>query len=387
MAPPLRLLLALPLLAIAAASAHGQDSAREPAELVRSLRALQDQVVYGNAGAHAAQKALLGEIADRLAQAGPEVWQQPRNARAAVAFVLSGGDPRILKKLLGLGALPGMDDNLVRGALAYAEGRSAEAARLLARVDARTLSPGFAGHIALIQSELIAGKDPAKALALLDEARLLAPGTLIEEAALRRQVSAVAAAGDSDRFEMLAANYLRRFPKSVYAGSFRRQFAADIAGRGDAGGPDRAARLEATLAALDPADRADVQLTIAREALLKGKVELARIAATSALRFLEQAGPERLRAQLYEAAALVVTADFDKAVASVESMETARLGGEEAELLAAVLAVAAEVRRSPPLGGAPGEAATEDIAATFKVAGAAREAIARIDQLFGEASE
>ncbi len=382
--PSLRLAILLVSLAIWVAPANGQDAPREPADLVRSLRTLQDQVAYGSASAHATQKALLAQIAAELAQAKPEVWQQPRNARAAIAFVLSGGDPRILKKLLGLGALPGMDENLARGALAYGEGRSDEAAKLLGRIDARALDPSLAGHIALVQSELIAKTDPGKALALLDDARLLAPGTLIEEAALRRQVCAVAATGDIDRFEMLASNYLRRFPKSMYAGSFRHQFAADVAGRNDAGSPSRSARLEATLEALDLADRQDVYLTIAREALLKGKVELARFAAGSALRLLGEGSPERLRAQLYEAAALVVTEDFDKGVSVLEAMETTQLGGEEAELFAAAVAVAAEVRRLPAPGDATGQPGSEDIAATFKAAGTARQAIARVDQLIGE---
>ena len=71
-----------------------------------------------------------------------------------------------------------------------------------------------------------AEKEPAKALAYLDDARLLAPGTLIEEAAFRRQIALIASAGDGERYEMMVARYLRRFPNSVYAGNFRQQFAA-----------------------------------------------------------------------------------------------------------------------------------------------------------------
>ena len=62
--------------------------------------------------------------------------------------------------------LPGMDDKLVQGVLAYGEGRNAEAADLLIRIDARSLDPSIAGHLALVQAELIAKKDAGKALAV-----------------------------------------------------------------------------------------------------------------------------------------------------------------------------------------------------------------------------
>ena len=271
--------LAAPLMALVAvlASAHGQEAGRQPADLVRSLQTLQDEIAQGSAGTHLSQRVRLAQIAEQLALAKPEVWKEPRNARAAIAFVLSGGDPRILKKLSEGGMLSAIDAKLVQGVVAYGEGRSAEAADLLVQIAARSLEPSIAGHLALVQAELTAGKEPSKALAFFDEARLLSPGTLIEEAALRRQISLVAAAKDFDRFDMLAANYLRRFARSVYAASFRQQFAADVAAR-DAGSAGRMAKLVGALEAVDAPDRRDIYLLIAREALIRGKFELARLA-------------------------------------------------------------------------------------------------------------
>ena len=60
--------------------------------------------------------------------------------------------------------------------------------------------------------------------------------------------------------------------------SFRQQFAADVAGREDAGSADRMAKLAAALEAVDAPDRRDIYLLIAREALIRGKFELARLA-------------------------------------------------------------------------------------------------------------
>jgi chemotaxis protein MotC len=377
--------LAAPLLAlvVALAPARGQEAPRQPADLVRSLQTLQDQIAHGSTDAHLSQRTLLAQIAEQLALAKPEVWKEARNARAAVAFVLSGGDPRLLKKLSEPGMLPGMDEKLVQGVLAYGEGRNAEAADLLIRIGAPSLDASIAGHIALVQAELIAKKDAGKALAFLDEARLLSPGTLIEEAALRRQIAIVATAKDFDRFDMLSANYLRRFARSVYAGAFRRQFAADVAGREDAGSAGRMAKLAAALEAVDLVDRRDIYLAIAREALIKGKSELARLAADGAVRLAEKDSAEQRRASLYEAAALVAGNGIEKGTSALEAMDKAELDEEDAELLDAARSVAAEVRRLP----APSEAAGEDAGATPKTVEAARQSMARVDQLIGEVSK
>jgi chemotaxis protein MotC len=372
--PTLRLAATLIALAVALLPAHGQEAAREPADLIRSLQTMQDEIARGSTSAHLSQRALIAQIAEQLALAKPEVWKEPKNARAAVTFVLSGGDPRILKRLSELGIPPGIDEKLVQGALAYGEGRNAEAIDLLVRINARSLDPGIAGHLALVQAELIAIKDARKALASLDEARLLSPGTLIEEAALRRQISLVAAAKDFDRFDMLAANYLRRFARSVYAASFRQQFATDVAGR-DAGSAGRMAKLAGALEAVDAPDRRDIYLLIAREALIRGKFELARLAGGNAVRLAEEASPERSRAMLYEAAAFVVGGDMETGMSALQAMDKAELDEEDAELLEAARSVAAEVRRPP--------AASQALADTPipKAVEAARQSMARVDQL------
>jgi chemotaxis protein MotC len=380
----LRVVFSLLALASACPPAQGQEGAT-PSELVRSLRAAQDKVALGDVDAHIALRALLVDVGRQLLATKPEVWKEPGNARAAVAFVLSGGDGRLLRRVVALGPLPGVSDKLLQGVLARGEGRPGDAAELLLPINARSLDPSIAGHVALVQAELVAKKDPKKAVAFLDDARLLAPGTLIEEAALRRQVGIVAAIGEFDRFEMLAANYMRRFPRSIYAAAFRRQFAADMAGRDDAAEPSRLERMAAVLEAMGPAERRDAYLSIAREALARGKVELARFAAVGAARLAEGEEADRRRAKLYEAAALVATADFEAAMATLQALDEARLAEEDLALLEAARAVGAEVARPTPSAEATGTKPAEDMAAAFNVAGMARGAIARADELIARA--
>ncbi|KTS24746.1 chemotaxis protein MotC, partial [Methylobacterium indicum] len=168
-----------------------------PVELVRTLQLLQDRIARGSTQAHLAQRQLLGHIEQRLLALEPETWAAPENLRAAVVFALSGGGPALLRRMIETGKLPEADSALVVGSLAYLEGREREARTLLGRYDPRTQPPGLAGQLALTQAAVTVREAPRKAIELLDLARLLAPGTLVEEGALRREIFIHAQGGDA----------------------------------------------------------------------------------------------------------------------------------------------------------------------------------------------
>jgi chemotaxis protein MotC len=243
----------------------------------------------------------------------------------------------------------------------------------------------MAGHVALIQSELVAKSDVAKAMSHLDDARLLSPGTLIEEAALRRQVAAVAATGDFDRLQMLAVHYLYRFPNSLYAGNFRREFASLVAERAPVGDAERMRQLESRLAVLDAPDLRAIYLAIAKEGLTKGKLGVARFAAGNATRLLDDDAVERERARLYETAALAIASGSDEGLSTLERAAGADLGKEDIELLVAVRSVVGEIRRLPPPSPPVTEAQLGEMAASMKTVASVRQVIERTDRLLREA--
>ena len=167
----------------------------EPFELVRSLQSLQDQIARGNTRAHAnSARAAGAHRPSSSTPSAPKDGRSPKNARAAVLFVLSGGNAARAAEADRQRQRSMLDEKLLKGVLAYGEGRQDEAVELLGGIEARIARcQSSPGHVAFVQGELVAKKEPAKALAHLDDARLLAPGTLIEEAALRRQVALSAA--------------------------------------------------------------------------------------------------------------------------------------------------------------------------------------------------
>lgn len=372
--------------------ALGEDAHKEPYEFIRSLQVVQDEIARGSSAAHSSQRKLLSQIGEQLRKVGSDVWKEPRNARAALVFVLSGGDPTIVRDLLGRGVSFGVDEKLVKGALAYAEGRDQEAAQLLGSIDARSLEPTLGAQVALVQSVVMAKKDAKKAIAHLDVARLLAPGTLVEEAALRREVFLVAGMGDHERFEQLSSQYLRRFRNSIYGASFRRQFAAEVSGELYANTPARLANLEPALQMLDSRERRDVYLSIAREAIIGGRVEVARFAAKNATPLTDEGSLDNTRCKIYEAAALIVTDEFERGISTLSGIERGKLDATDAELLDAALTVAHEVRRPPVLGdattipklppeGKPDQGDRNGVQASFNVLNFARQVIAKVDEL------
>ena len=358
--------------------AQGDDSKGEPSELVRALQSLQDQVAQGSTRAHAAQRELIARIAQRFDALSAEQWQEPKNARAAVVFVLSGGTARVLQKLTRSGVKTDLSENLLKGTLAYSEGRNNEAAEFLGDVEARTLDPSLAGHVAYVKGMLAAKKETAKALLYLDDARLLSPGTIVEEAALRKQVALLAAIGASERYEAVAARYLRRFPNSIYADGFRQEFAVAIALHTDAE-PERLGRLEELLGGVLLDERREVYLTIAKEALGKGKIEMAKFAAGNARRLADDATTERERALLYEGAALIVTEAFERGAKTLVALDRGKLAETDTALLDAALSIADQVRRMPNAPDAEPPAAAGEVAS--RALAQARERISQVDGL------
>src|SRR5262249_54079128 len=89
--------LFLPCLALGPATllpawdARAQEGRPPPFELARTLRSFQDRIAAGDSKAFFTYRTELASITDLIGQADGGAWSDPRNVRAAVAVVLSGG--------------------------------------------------------------------------------------------------------------------------------------------------------------------------------------------------------------------------------------------------------------------------------------------------------
>jgi chemotaxis protein MotC len=342
-------------------SAHAQsadDQMREPYQMVRSLQMLQDQIARGDLDAHNSQPALLKRLGENFLKADAAVWKEPRNSRAAVTFLLSGGSPQVVASLRSRNVL-NIDETIVDGAIAYVEGRTDEAKSKLANIKPRSLPAALGAEIALVQSALVAQDDLKVAIALLDEVRLMMPGTLVEEAALRREIFIVGQDDDFDKFEALAVRYFRRYRHSIYAGNFRQRFALSVARFSFVQRPDRFPRLVAVLDHLDRASQRALYLLIARTALVRGKTEMTVLAADRVFALSDDDSAERVRARLYRAAARVATSAHSTAIAELEQIDKAKLSERDVELQTAALAIGLNVRKALPEAKARSDGSSE----------------------------
>jgi chemotaxis protein MotC len=321
-----------------------------PFQLVRTLQSLQNQAAAGNRAAHEAQGRLLREFEEPLTHQDPAVWADPRNTRAAVQYVLSGGQPSVLKELLKGGEPAGLPPGLAQGALAYVTGDLDKARSLLMPIDPTSLHESLAGQLALIQATLVMRNDQKQALKLLDQARLLAPGSLVEEGALRRSVFIAAEINELDRLERATAQYVRRFDHSVYADHFRQAFATSLA-RFDVGrDPAKFPQLMATLQAFGREQQRAVLLILARDALVNGRFEQARKASEEVARLPGSDQATVTRASLYAAAARIATDRGDGALKMLRRIDPSRLQPVEQEIHRTALRVASQIVDAPDAG-------------------------------------
>lgn len=339
-----------PVSDVQAADAGG-PAPEPPYKLVRTLERIQDGIAHGNSQAHSLQRQFIGEIAEKMLSAPDATWQEPKNLRAVIVYVLSGGDPRVLKKLLTIDIPPEFPTSVLRGIIAYSEGRNREALKALTEVDHRAYDTRTGCHLALAKAMVQAPDDVNKALVFLDDARLLCPGTLVEEAALRRQVLLLSNADNNQRFEMLAFAYLRRYPRSIYARNFARSFAVTVASGKYATDAVLMERLVRRIDELPDETRRRLYMALAEEGVTRGRIELTRLAADKVAPLIPANSRDAVRLELYKAAAMVVTKDYDVALGKLRAIDRARLNTGDAQLLDNALALAAEVREPPMVDG------------------------------------
>jgi chemotaxis protein MotC len=346
--------LLLPCAAAAAfAAAEPAAPSREPYELVRTLQAVQDGIANGDAAAHAGHLALIRQIGEKFLSADPNVWSNPQNGQAIVVYLLSGGAPQIVRKLPR--ERINVDERLFNGALAYVEGRQDEARELLKDVKPRTIPQSMSGHIALVQGALLATSEASAAVERLDEARLLLPGTLVEEAALRREILLVGQAGNFDKFEFLTQAYIRHYRNSVYAGDFWQRFATAVTRSSLFLDERRFARIATLLDQVDRAIRLKLHLVIGKSALVRGRLAVARLAGEQALSLSQDEVADRELAHLLRGAARLLTGEYEGGLAELKAIDGSKLPEREASLLNAAIQLALDMRK--PLAGSSGAAA------------------------------
>lgn len=314
--------------------------------MVAGLQHLQDKMATGDLLALKAHAAALRSIGAALDASPPESLDGGSESVAATIYLLSGGAPVPVARKLQNDTAERV--GLLASALAFVTTRRGEARKRLGGFDAREMDLRLAGQLAYAQAELAVAENPEKAVAALDLARLLAPGGLVEEAALRREMSIASNLHDSDKFITLARQYARRFGRSAYFESFRQILTSGVERMSL---NDDFSNLEKyrSLAAELPSPQGSLTLlAAARSALLGGHASAARYFSREALKDASLDNHEQARARFYQAAARLTLEDDATAASDLQAIPKAGLDQKDLDLLAATRRVAAAVYAEPP---------------------------------------
>ena len=354
----MRILAALACAAITVGAARAEEHEAAPAgpplvlpaspaqplvDLVRDLQRVQDGVATGDATAPGRQIDMMSDAARLLAEMGTHACEDHRGIRALVVLLLSGGDPRWGGLCAGASKPPAaLDAKILSGAAAYAAGQGNVAQNAFSGIDPMDLDASLGGQLALVRASLVAGDRPL-GLHLLDVARLMQPGGLVEEAAIRQQMFVLARVGDTEKFSLLARQYIARFPKSLYAENFVQGFVRGAIDLGLTSDERRFATLRDAIDLLKPSAALSVYLLVARRGLLTGELNGARRAAAAARALAAKGSPEAARADLYDAAGAVVSPRWAEARDRLRAVQPASLPPRDALLRVAALALADQI--------------------------------------------
>lgn len=317
----------------------------EPYQLIRSLQFVQDSVVKGDHSAMDMQRFLLGAIDERLRKADQSVFDNPRNVDAALIYAMSGGNPATLDLLALQDRFGNFDNEITTVLRAYLDGRAAQTTTSLEDIVATYRNSDISPYLALVAANVKAGLNEEGALEMFDWARLGAPGTIIEEAALRRSLAIAARNGLLEKAIDYATIYARRFIDSPYAGQFADQLVDLTIDHFDVVGAER---LTSVLAFLDRPRQREVYLRIARKAAIAGQRELALLASGKAksLSSGDDLAPAAL-AGLYSNLANISSNEVVEINEALAELENIPLSPRDAALRRAARLIANEIVREP----------------------------------------
>lgn len=380
-------LLSIWLAAFVAESA----GAAEFIDMVRNLSSLQGDMVHGATAARSAIAKQIAEIEETVPTMETDAWLDTRNARAAAIFLLCGGAPRAIRKLADARLFSERDAPLIAGSLAYAEGRNPDASKLLSSIDAKAQPITLGGHLALVQGGLLIGTNNARAQELFDLARLLMPSSLVEEAALRREISIVDARHAADKFLLLGRRYVAQYARSPFARNFWDEVAATTLRLALAMEEPRLAEFQALFKDSAPSTKFEIYMAIARAAILNAKIALASAQTKHAEPFAETQ-TARSRLKFYHAAIDALSGNFEGAANDIQQIDSKSLSRPDLEMREIVTATIKRLQYIPDsdASGVPTTATKQDTQESRGVSPierSARQALADADALLQRAAK
>lgn len=318
-----------------------------PYAMLRSLQFVQDSVAMGDHSATEMQRFLLQTIDERLKSAPSAVFKDPRNVDAALVYAMSGGNPATLELLVARDVDGNFDSRVADILRKYLSGKGTLVAQSISAMVPEYRGTRIGAYLALIGGNVTIPRDPVAALGFYDIARLEAPGTIVEEAALRRSLAIAVEDGDAGRGVDYAQRYARRFLHSPYASQFADLLVSLVVKRADSISEET---IQETFALMDAERQKEAYLRLSRLSAISGRDSLARMAALKA-KALTPTMPDQPQGQanLYESLSNIGTPDVVSAIETIGKIPEDQLSERDRALRDAARTIAEQVVRRPSL--------------------------------------
>ncbi|NNF78650.1 MAG: hypothetical protein HKN05_11540 [Rhizobiales bacterium] len=271
-----------------------------------------------------------------------------KNSEAAAVFALAGGDPQVGKWLLKNRTLSPKFVSILEGAVEFASRNYTKAAELLDGIEPLKFPGHLGGSLALVKAMLVAKTDPKKAADLFAKSKLLVPGTLIEEAALRRSLVFFKAKKDLPKLVATSGSYYRQFGRSVFGPVFDQDLATAIVKFEDDALEMHQNKLVEAVRQTPVNRQKKIYLMLAKNAVVNGKMAFARFTSSNATKVRGTDRQAEARANLYMAAANVVSGKPDQALGALESIDPKILSSDDRAIMQGASKIVTAIAQWPP---------------------------------------
>jgi len=278
----------------------------QPWRIVRRLQQIQDGIAAGQPFAQEQYAGQLEQASFDIAQLKDDTWEHERNLDALAVFLMIGGNQDLADKALRISSLGLKEKVFLEAALAFTRRDVSRANALMLLIDHNALPYSMSAQFALAKSMTVSSSNLEVAKSYLMEARRLAPGSLIEEASIRR---AIRIAGEMKSFDDLYAlyrTYLTRFSKSHYFSDFVRNVSFAAVRMPSKREKSVLNMLNEIIDYADEKQKASVAVYVARYAAISGRQELSTWAQSQTVGKLRPNSKLYTRMQLYAAASKIV---------------------------------------------------------------------------------
>jgi chemotaxis protein MotC len=315
----------------------------QPHETMRAIEQFQDSLVAGDTDAMKYSIQLMSQFQTDVSATSDEDIVDPKNILSIVVYLLSGGNFDIIETKLRDAKIEHSLEALLAGALAFSKGDKETASEKLTAIEAEKLPVEVRGRLLLIQAILISEKDSDAALLLLKRASASMPGSIVDEAALRRCTAISSKLNNFKVFDLCASRMIRNFQTSPYWFEFSSTFENFAAALNEEKEHIFSGWLVPILENEKPSAQMTTLLSISKNGLLRGNFSLANLCASRAGLLSPNGSPEFHRAMLYSAAALIGLYEVELASVRIGLVNSDNLDKDDRSLMQKVRLVSQHV--------------------------------------------